>query len=170
MKIDEYEHMVEKTDRPIVIDFWAAWCVPCRMMEPALRKIEEKYQNQVEVVKINTDESQELIRKLGVQSIPTLMGYRDGEVVFRVSGVQSSTAIDRLFSRLTGENIQPSGPSQLDRIIRIGAGMVLVAIGIASGPLYWLIALGGLVLFSAVYDRCPIYKALAPRLKAFLKL
>ncbi len=169
MKIDEFDELINNAEKPIVVDFWAPWCAPCRMMNPVLESMGKKYQDKIDVVKINSDESPDLIRKLGVMSIPTLMGYLHGQVAFRRIGVQPTVEVERLFASLAGNVYQPGSIMGKTRLLRAGLGFGLIAIGIFTGPLYWLIGVGGLVLFSAIYDRCPIYKAVAPRIIQFIK-
>jgi thioredoxin len=169
MRIDEFTKLIHSAEKPLVIDFWAPWCTPCRMMDPILKKTEQKYQGKIKVLKINSDESPELIRKLDVMSIPTLMGYQNGTAVFRKIGVQRPAEVDRLFASLVGEQQERRGLSGMDRVLRVGLGFALIVAGIITGLHYWLIGLGGLALFSAVYDRCPIYRMVAPRVGKFIK-
>lgn len=169
MEFEEFEARIRSAERPLLVEFWAPWCVPCRAISPALTRMQQKYSGLVDLLKINADDSGELARRLGVLGIPTLIGYRQGEIFFRKTGAQSADAIDNLFASLVEGTPVARGPSSLDRALRLGAGWILVATGIWAGYSYGLIALGGLIMFTAVYDRCPIYRAIAPRIKNFLK-
>ena len=102
-------------------------------------------------------------------SIPTMLGYRGGELMMRKVGGQSMPALREWFTALEEGRPAPSGLRPFDRYLRGGTALILAAIGLSSGPSIWLLGLAGLVLFSAIYDRCPIYKALAPRIKALFK-
>lgn len=166
MRMDEYEERIRNAARPLLVEFWAPWCVPCRVMRPILARAEEKYAGEVDLLRINADESPELIQKLGVLGIPTLIGYRQGEVLFRKTGSQPPAVIDGLFSALSGNALLTRGPSRIDRVVRAGAGLALIAAGLWADGNLWMIGLGGLAAFTAVYDRCPIYQALAPRFKS----
>lgn len=159
--------------KPVLIDFWAPWCVPCRSIEPALKRLEKEYEGRVDVWKINADEQPELLRESGVYGIPTLVVYHAGQELTRRVGAQSPGALKELFeSALTGEKPVRSGLALQERLLRIAAGVILISIayfGSISGLGQILIfALGGISLFSAVYDRCPIWQAIAPRLEAML--
>ncbi len=169
MNIDDFDALINTSEKPLVLDFWAPWCVPCRMMNPIFKTMGNKYSGKIDILKINSDESSDLIRKLGVVSIPTLMGYQNGQLAFRRIGVQPAAEIDRLFANLAGKVSRRGGLRSSTRLLRAGLGFGLVAAGVFTGPHYWLIGLGGLVLFTAVYDRCPIYKAVAPRVFQFIK-
>ncbi len=75
-----FEEEVLKSDGPVVVDFWAEWCGPCKMIGPSLEEISEEMGEKVKVVKINIDENPSTPSKFGVRGIPTLMVFKDGEV------------------------------------------------------------------------------------------
>ena len=74
---------------PVVVDFWAPWCGPCRSQAPILEQFANKYAGKVKVCKVNTDQNPELCKAFGIMSIPTLMVFKGGEVTERAVGVQS---------------------------------------------------------------------------------
>ena len=80
---------------PVVVDFWAAWCGPCRMLAPALESEVAKREDRVELVKVDVDAEQELAARYGIQSIPTVAVFRDGEPVTGFVGTYSPAAIGR---------------------------------------------------------------------------
>ncbi|MBE3573219.1 MAG: thioredoxin [Moorella humiferrea] len=81
-----FEAEVLSAPLPVVVDFWAAWCGPCRMMAPVLDQLAEDYAGNVKFTKVNVDENQELAARYGIMSIPTLVIFKDGREVGRVIG------------------------------------------------------------------------------------
>ncbi|MBJ2356716.1 MAG: thioredoxin [Sphaerochaeta sp.] len=93
-----YEAEVLKSDVPVVVDFWAPWCGPCRMQGPILDQLDKEMDGKMKVVKVNVDEEGELAMTFGVQSIPTLLFYKDGKVVDKAIGVRDATAVKKALS------------------------------------------------------------------------
>lgn len=90
-----FEQEVLQSDKPVIVDFWAEWCGPCHAVSPVLDKIAEERADELRLVKINVDEEQELMIRYGVQSIPTIVLFRDGEPAAAVIGAQPKGAIER---------------------------------------------------------------------------
>jgi len=82
-----FDEKVSSSSRPVLVDFWAEWCAPCRMLSPTIDQIAEDYDGKVTVGKINIDEEPELAQRFGVMSIPTLILFKDGSIVSRSVGV-----------------------------------------------------------------------------------
>jgi thioredoxin 1 len=82
---------------PVVVDFWAEWCAPCRVISPLLEKIAEEYAGKLKVVKVNADEQSELALEYGIQSLPTLLLFKAGSVVNQHIGAAPRNVIERLF-------------------------------------------------------------------------
>ncbi len=76
-----------------LVDFWAPWCGPCRMIAPVIEKLAEDFDGKAKVCKVNTDEEQDIAVKFGIRSIPTIIFFKDGEVVDQVVGAQSEAAL-----------------------------------------------------------------------------
>lgn len=95
---ENFEAEVMNSDRPVLIDFWAPWCGPCRMLSPTIAEIAEEYGDKVKVCKVNVDEQGELASTFGVMSIPTLVVIKEGKVVNSVTGVRPKDQIVSMFS------------------------------------------------------------------------
>jgi thioredoxin len=157
---------------PVVVDFWAPWCAPCRAIGPVVEKLGKEYTGRVDLWKVNADEKPDLLRSLHIYGIPTLIAFHDGQEVSRRTGAASATVLSSLFdSALTGEKPKQMGPELTDRFIRLGAGLALVGLAILGGISVAGLLLAGLgagIMFTAVYDRCPIYRVVSMRLKELL--
>ncbi|MFH0241439.1 thioredoxin [Streptomyces sp. HK10] len=90
-----FEEVVLKSDKPVLVDFWAAWCGPCRQIAPSLEAISEEQADKLTVVKLNIDENPATAAKYGIMSIPTMNVYRGGEVVKTIVGAKPKAAIER---------------------------------------------------------------------------
>jgi thioredoxin 1 len=159
MNISEFNQKISTSEKPLVLDFWAPWCAPCRMTKPILEKLAGEYQDKVEFLPINADESQEVLQSLKIYGIPTVITYRNGKEVGRVVGAQNESGFRAMFEALaTGREVKVP-LTQFDRILRLGAGALFVMIGVSTGN--WLVAgIGGIIAFMGIYDRCPIWRAI----------
>lgn len=170
MKNSEFQRRIKENQKPVIIDLWAPWCAPCRAMEPAFKQTSQKYSGQVDVLKINADDSPEVLKALGVMGIPTVVSISNGKEIMRRTGIQSAQALDMIFdSALQGRKPAVIPPTPIARFIRTGAGLALMALGWLNGQSIPLMALGGVLLFSAFYDRCPVYNALVLHLTALFQ-
>jgi len=105
-----FESDVLKADAPVLVDFWAPWCGPCRMVGPVLEKVAELYAGKVRVVKLNVDENQATSMKYGIRSIPTVALFQGGDVVDGVMGAAPLPFFtDMLDKHLKTDGKQPAG-------------------------------------------------------------
>ncbi len=170
MKPEAFFAKLKSNPRPVIVDLWAPWCAPCRAMEPAFKQVANQYDQQVDVWKINADESPEVVKALKVMGIPTTIGFAEGQEVIRKTGLQSVQSLDILFDATLHQRtgvILPPAPA--DRWIRSIAGLLLIILGWSFSHALILPAIGAVVLFSAFYDRCPIFRFIAPRILSFFK-
>jgi len=99
--------------RPVVVDFWATWCGPCRQLSPLLEAAAERYAGEVDLVKVDVDTAPNLSRAFRVQGIPSVKAFRDGRLVAEFTGAQPASVVERLFASLA--------PSQADRLVAAAA-------------------------------------------------
>jgi thioredoxin 1 len=99
-----FEKAVLKSTVPVIVDFWAPWCGPCRMVAPVLEKLAAEYENKMIVAKVNTDENPEWAMKYGVQGIPTMLFVQNGQIIDRIVGAVPYPVIKgRLDKMLTAQ-------------------------------------------------------------------
>ncbi len=87
------------SDKPVLVDFWAEWCGPCRMIAPAVEAVAEKYLDKASVVKMNVDENMNVPQQYGIRGIPTLILFKGGEEQERVVGAVSREAMEKLVEK-----------------------------------------------------------------------
>src|SRR5918911_512495 len=96
-----FEEMVIKAERPVVVDFWAAWCGPCKMVAPEMEKLAEKYDGSVQVVKVDVDANPAISQRYGIMSIPTIAFFRPGQQPMGVVGFRPMEQLEQQFGLAT---------------------------------------------------------------------
>jgi thioredoxin 1 len=99
---NSFESDVLQSDRPVLVDFWAAWCAPCRMLSPTVDAVAEKYAGSARVVKLNVDDNPTISQRYGIKGIPTLILFKNGKEEERVVGATSKEAISRMIDKHVG--------------------------------------------------------------------
>ena len=94
-----FESEVLKSDKPVLVDFWAAWCAPCRMLAPTVEAVAQNFQGSASVVKLNVDDNPAVSQRYGIKGIPTLILFKNGKEEERVVGATSKEAISRMIDK-----------------------------------------------------------------------
>jgi len=97
-----FENDVLKSDRPVLVDFWAVWCQPCRALAPTIEAVAEKYASNAHVVKLNVDDNPSVSQRYGIKGIPTLILFKNGKEEERVVGATSEQALSRMLDTHVG--------------------------------------------------------------------
>ena len=100
-----FEQEVLGSDQPVLVDFWAAWCAPCRMMSPTVDAVAEQYAGNARVVKLNVDDNSGVAQRYGIKGIPTLILFRQGKEAERVVGAVSKDALSRMIEKHCGASV-----------------------------------------------------------------
>jgi len=101
--VDEFEREVLQSEIPVLVDFWAPWCGPCRMLAPTIEELAEEYEGRIKVCKVNTDELPMVAMQYGIRGIPTVMLFVDGEPVDTKVGLQPKAVLVNMIERVLGE-------------------------------------------------------------------
>ncbi len=169
MKLELWNNKIRKSKLPVVVEFWAKWCGPCKMMSPSLDQVKKEFAGKVELIKVDADSEPGLLRELKVFSIPTVFVYHQGNLISRKSGAMNINQIRNMFNMAVDGKDNATSLKSTDRMLRLLAGTALIVAAFFTGNTVLLYILGGFVLFSAVYDRCPIWKMISTKIAGWLR-
>ena len=101
-KDNNFENEVINSDKLVLVDFWAEWCGPCKMLTPTLEQLSTEYSDKIVVGKVNVDDNQQLASQYGIMSIPTVMIFKDGKIVEQFIGVQPKSVYEGSIKKYLG--------------------------------------------------------------------
>ncbi|NLL66908.1 MAG: thioredoxin [Clostridiaceae bacterium] len=99
IKSDNFEELVLKSSIPVLVDFWANWCGPCRAISPTIEELADEYAGRFKIGKVNVDEENTLVSNYGIMSIPTMIAFKDGNQVEKVIGARSKSDLKALLEK-----------------------------------------------------------------------
>ncbi|MBT3668898.1 MAG: thioredoxin fold domain-containing protein [Chloroflexi bacterium] len=167
MKLSEFQNILAQSEKPLVVDIWAPWCVPCKLTKPILENLAKEYFERIDFIPIDADSSPEIIQHYKILGIPTILAFRDGNLVAKETGVKNKASYESMVNSLIkGERIQTSFTT-FDRLLRISSSLLLGGVGISTEN-WVLLFVGGIVAFLGIYDRCPIWTAITKKIRKYL--
>ena len=159
MTYNEFRSLLNAANAPVIVDVWAPWCGPCKMMKPVFDRLADEFAGRARVVALNADESPEVAGALRIHAIPTVLVFRAGKEEARRMGALGEADLRALFEAAVDGRPLPA-VSNRARVARIvGAVAAYVAAGAVEPA--WILQTVAVLLFAwAIHDRCPIIGAL----------
>lgn len=133
MDVQTFFDKLNQNPHPVVVDLWAPWCGPSKVVKPTLERLANEYEGRVDVWQIDADESQDLLRELKIYGIPTILGYPNGQEVVRYVGVKPRNEIQLMFESLSAGYVPKRAVlSNWDRTLRLAAGALVTKAGMGK--------------------------------------
>ena len=127
-KTEQFDEIINDPERPTLVDFWAEWCGPCKMVAPVIKRLAKEYDGRMTFAKVNVDELPEISNRYGVRSIPTLIVFRGGKTATRITGFKPEKALrpqlDRYALPKPESNQQPDSGEQPEAPVEERSGFV----------------------------------------------
>ncbi|HMN12464.1 MAG TPA: thioredoxin domain-containing protein [Bellilinea sp.] len=163
MRLDELNRKIRASKKPVLVEFWAPWCGPCKTMAPFLEKVSGEYKDRVELIRVNVDESKEIAKEYSIMGISAMIGLRGGEKVFQKTGLVMEGQLREIFNGMAEGKDIDLGPTVLSRALRviIAVGVALIALNQPNA--IWLFLIAAIIFISAFYDKVPFITALMKR-------
>lgn len=98
---DDFQEKVTNSETPVLVDFHAEWCGPCKRLAPMLEELGDKFEGQVKVVKVDIDQNPDLVSEFAIRGVPTIIGFENGKTVFRETGFAGMGGLEELFLKLS---------------------------------------------------------------------
>jgi thioredoxin len=156
--------------RPVIADLWAPWCDPCRRVAPVVEHLEAEYTGRVDVRKVHAEEQPDVARELRVIGIPAIIAFNAGREIARKVGTASEADLQAILeAALHGEKPARRSIPPFDRALPLTAGAAILILALGLGPSIPLLVMGGVVLFTGVVNRCPIWQAIRPPIASLIR-
>ena len=152
----EFQKILDQSTKPLIVEFWASWCAPCKITKPILDGLAKVHANEIRFEAIDADFSREIIQKYKIMGIPSIIVFKNGEITRRITGAKSKNFYEDLFRSVAHDDSFPQNISSNDRVIRLTSSSLLIALGISLSN-WILLSVGGIIGFWGIYDRCPIW-------------
>jgi len=158
MTLNDFQTAIADTEQSTIIDLWAPWCGPCKAMKPAFDALSDEYSGRARVLAVNADESPEVMQKLQVYAIPTVVVFRGGTEIARRKGMQSESDLRALFEAVV-QGAEIPAMSNRTRFLRIAVALAAFLFSFRLDPAWPMQIFAAAFFGFAIHDRCPIIRA-----------
>ncbi len=99
LNVNDFDQEVMSSDRLVVVDFWAQWCGPCKILSPIMDNLSETFEGKVKITKVNVDEQPELTTRFKIMSLPTILFFKDGEIIEKIAGMRNEADLQKTIEK-----------------------------------------------------------------------